>query len=136
MSARLPEGFIGKIAAPVVRAQMRLSADRAEFFGARMGAHNINSIDQYFAELRRFDMLDVAGQIVCPTLIIEAENDFAGGDGELLRDAVGGPAELISLTEAQGADGHCAGIGQQIWAGTVYPWLHRTLANLRSEIPR
>lgn len=28
---------------------------------------------------------------------------------------------------APGADGHGAGLGQEIWAGTVYGWLARTL---------
>jgi dienelactone hydrolase len=127
MAARLPQGPVAKIAAPVVKAQMRISAGRAEFFGARMAAHGLHSIADYFAELRRFSMLDVAAQITCPTLIVEAEHDFAGGSGELLRSALTCPAELIALTEAQGADGHCAGLGQQVWAQAVYSWLAQTL---------
>ena len=39
MGARIPGGLAGQIAAPVVEAQMRMSADRAEFFGVRMAAH-------------------------------------------------------------------------------------------------
>jgi Esterase FrsA-like len=128
MSARLPKGLVGRVAAPVVRAQTKMSRDRAEFFGARMAAHGIDSIDRYFDELRRFTMLSEAGSIACPTLIVEAENDFAGGGGQVLYDALRVPAELVRLTEAQGAAGHCAGLGQEIWAGAVYRWLHRTLS--------
>jgi len=128
MSARLPSGLVGRIAAPVVRAQMKMNENRAEFFGARMATHGISTIHDYFAELRKFTMLPDAAGITCPTLIIEAENDFAGGDGKKLRDAMtAAPTELVNLTAAEGADGHCAGLGQEVWAGVVYPWLERIL---------
>jgi pimeloyl-ACP methyl ester carboxylesterase len=129
MSVRIPSGLAGRIAAPVVRGQMRFNADRAEFFRSRMAAHGLHSVGAYFAELRRYDMLGVADQIHCPTLIIEAEDDFAGGSGAQLRDAMSAPAELVHLTAAQGANGHCAGLGQEIWAGTVHPWLRRVLGS-------
>jgi len=134
MSARIPVGLAGKMAVPVVTAQTRFSGRRAEFFGARMAAHGLTSIEQYFAELRRFTMLPYASQITCPTLIIEAEHDFAGGGGQILRDAMTAPADLVRLTEAQGADGHCAGLGQEIWAEAVYAWLQKTLSAARRTL--
>ena len=67
LGARIPGGLAGAIAAPVVTAQMRISADRAEFFGARMAAHGLDTIEKYFTELRRFTMLQHAPQITCPT---------------------------------------------------------------------
>jgi hypothetical protein len=33
----------------------------------------------------------------------------------------------VRLTAAEGAAGHCGGLGQQVWVGVVYPWLHRVL---------
>jgi hypothetical protein len=127
LGARIPGGLAGAIAAPVVRAQMRMSADRAEFFGARMATHGLDTIEKYFTELRRFTMLQHAPQITCPTLIIEAEHDFAGGGGQTLIDALAAPAQLVQLTGQQGADGHCAGLGQEIWSEVVYRWLRNTL---------
>ena len=134
MGARIPGGLAGKIAAPVVRAQMRISADRAEFFGARMAAHGLDSIEKYFTELRRFTMLSHAPQITCPTLIIEAEHDFAGGGGQTLTDALTAPAQLVPLTEHQGADGHCSGLGQEIWSEAVYRWLRNTLPHTPAAV--
>ena len=127
MSARLPRGAAARLAAPVVRVQMRRDAGRREFFGARMAAHGLSDVGDYFAELRRFSMLPAAGRISCPTLIVEAEHDFAGGSGRQLLEAMAAPAELVRLRAADGAGGHCGGLGQQRWAGTVYPWLHRVL---------
>lgn len=133
MGARVPTGLVGKVAVPAVRAQMRVSQNRAEFFGARMATHGIDNIEDYLTELRRYDMLALAPQINCPTLIIEAEGDFAGGQGETLRSKLTAPAELVNLTAEQGAGGHCGGLGQQLWAGTVYPWLSRTLGSRRTD---
>jgi pimeloyl-ACP methyl ester carboxylesterase len=127
MAERLPSGVAAKLAGPVVKAQMRLSAERREFFDARMAAHGISDINSYFAELRRFNMLDVAAQISCPTLIIEAEHDFAGGSGQTLKDAMTTPAHLVHLSAEQGAEGHCGGLGQEVWAEVVYGWLQETL---------
>jgi dienelactone hydrolase len=125
---RVPGGLAGKVAPAVVRAQMRISAGRAEFFEARMAAHGIDTVEGYFAEMRQFTMLPHASGITCPTLIIEADHDFAAGGAKTLRDALTAPVELLRLTSAQGADGHCAGLGQEIWNAAVYPWLERTLA--------
>jgi hypothetical protein len=127
LGVRIPGGLAGAIAAPVVTAQMRMSADRAEFFRARMAAHGLDTIEKYFTELRRFTMLRHAPQITCPTLVIEAEHDFAGGGGQTLLDALAAPAQLVQLTEQRGADGHCGGLGQEIWSEVVYRWLRNTL---------
>jgi pimeloyl-ACP methyl ester carboxylesterase len=127
MAARLPSGLIGKLASPVATAQARLSSGRAEFFGARMAAHGINTIADYFADLRRFTMIDHAAAISCPTLIVEADHDFAGGSGTQLQAALTCPNDLVHLTAEAGADGHCAGLGQELWNDAVHPWLTHTL---------
>jgi pimeloyl-ACP methyl ester carboxylesterase len=127
LADRLPGGIVAKVAGPVVKAQMRFSQNRREFFGARMAAHGITEINEYFAELRRYNMLEVAHEISCPTLIVECENDFAGGSGQVLKDAMTAPADLVRLRARQGADGHCAGLGQEIWSQTVYGWLSQVL---------
>jgi hypothetical protein len=127
MAERLPSGFAAKLAGPVVKAQMRFSHGRSEFFGARMATHGLHDIDSYFRELRRFNMLEVAHQILCPTLIVESENDFAGGSGRTLQAAMTAPTKFVQLSATQGAGGHCAGLGQEIWSDAVYAWLHTTL---------
>ena len=128
MSSRVPVGLVGKIAAPMSSLQSKLSPTRAEFFGARMTSHGLNSIAEYFAELKRFTMIEVANQINCPTLIIEADRDFAGGGGTALGQAMQpGLVTLVRLTSEAGGEGHCAGLGQDLWAQTVYGWLAKTL---------
>lgn len=134
MGSRIPDGLVGRVAAPLAALQTKLGAGRAEFFGARMAAHGLGSIAEYFTELRRFTMIEYAAKITCPTLIVEADHDFAGGGGTRLKEAMQPSlATLAALTAEAGAEGHCAGLGQDLWAQTVYGWLARTLAT--SPIP-
>jgi dienelactone hydrolase len=131
MAAHLPGGPVGKVLVPAATLQARLSAGRAEFFGARMAAHGLHRIADYFDELRRYTMLDDAGKISCPTLIVDAENDFAGGSAAAFQAALTCPNTLVRLTAAGGADGHCGGLGQEVWNDAVYGWLARTFASAR-----
>jgi predicted alpha/beta-fold hydrolase len=76
-------------------------------------------------------MLDRAAEIRCPTLLVEAENDPVGGGAALLAPAMTAPTTVVELSAARGAGGHCAGLGQFLWAQAVYGWLDDVL--LRAE---
>lgn len=128
MGTKIPEGIAGKIAAPLMNAATHLSADKAEFFGARMAAHHCSTIAEYFDELKTFTMLDMASQITCPTLLIESEGDPVGGGGPALLDAIGSTTkELISPAASTGLAGHCGGLGQKVWERIVFDWLDTIL---------
>lgn len=128
IGARVPAGLAGKLAPAVVAAQMRAGVDRREFFGARMAVHGLSRISDYFAELGRYTVLDVASRITCPTLVVECEGDFVGGGGpDLVAAMTGTTATLVNLTAAQGAGGHCGGMGQRVWNQVVYDWLATVL---------
>jgi hypothetical protein len=135
LAARLPSGWASRLVAPVAALRMRLSRDRAEFFGARMAAHGISQIGAYIDEIRRYTMLDRAAEIACPTLAIECEGDFVGGGGQALVDAVSGPAELIRLSADSGAGGHCGGVGQRVWEAAVYDWISRVISKRATPEP-
>lgn len=128
MGDKVPTGIAERVAGPTVSAMMKVSDQKEEFFKARMAAHGIEDVREYFEELRKFTMIDDAHDITCPTLIVEAENDFAGGAGQVLFDKLTCPKEIVHLTVAQGADGHCGGLGQTVWAQEVYDWLDTVLA--------
>lgn len=49
-----------------------------------MAGHGLDDIGNYFDALRRFTMLDRAGDITCPTLIGESAGDPVGGHGTQL----------------------------------------------------
>ena len=134
MGTKLPApGRPARVAEGVVNAQMRVSAERAEFFRARMAAHGVSDVGSYFEALRTYTMIDKAAEITCPTLIVEAENDFAGGGGQALYDRLTCPRRIVRLTAAEGAEGHCGGLGQQVWAAAVYSWLDGQLTPSRTD---
>lgn len=136
MGTKIPSGLAGAVAPAIVNAQMRMNADRREFFGARMAVHGLTRISDYFAELRRYTMLDLADRITCPTLLVECEGDFVGGGGPGLQKAMTGTAAtLVNLTAAQGAGGHCGAMGQRVWNQVVYDWLATVLPPNLSRLP-
>lgn len=123
LGRRLPPPSVARVVGPVLGAATRLSADRAEFFGSRAAAHGVSGVSAYLAEVRRYTMLDRAADIRCPTLLVEAENDPVGGGAALLAPAMTAPTTVVELSAARGAGGHCAGLGQFLWAQAVYGWL-------------
>jgi predicted alpha/beta-fold hydrolase len=131
MGHRLPPPSVARVVGTVLGAATRLSADRAEFFGSRAAAHGATSVSAYFADLSRYTMLDRAAEIRCPTLLVESENDPVGGGAALLAPAMTAPTTVVELSAARGAGGHCAGLGQFLWAQAVYGWLDDVL--LRAE---
>jgi pimeloyl-ACP methyl ester carboxylesterase len=84
------------------------------------------SLFEYFVDMTRYEMSPVAAGITCPTLVTAAEGDGIGA-GEQLIGAISGPGELVTFTAAQGAAGHCEGLGRAVFHGRLYDWLSRTL---------
>jgi hypothetical protein len=68
-----------------------------------------------------------AGSIRCPTLVVDCEGDFAS-QSDMLYGALTCPKTMAKLSAEGGAGGHCGGMGQQVWAGAVFPWIADTLA--------
>jgi hypothetical protein len=130
MGAHVPPGPVGLLAPAVVGLRMRASTSAREFFGARMAAHGLTSPAGYLAELRRWDVRDQVGRIACPTLLVECEGDPVGGGGPAVAPLLTAPHDLVRLAATSGAGGHCGGLGQAVWADTVYSWLGGVLAGV------
>jgi pimeloyl-ACP methyl ester carboxylesterase len=128
MGAKIPSGFAGRVAAPAMTAASVLSEQRQEFFGSRMAAHGVDTIADYFAELKKFTMLATAGDIDCPTFIVESTGDPVGGGGQTLFDALTVENKVLCSPGAEtGLAGHCGGLGQRVWERLVYDWLDEVL---------
>jgi hypothetical protein len=68
-----------------------------------------------------------ANLIRCPTLVVDCEGDFAS-QSDMLYAALTCRKTMAKLSAESGAGGHCGGMGQQVWAGAVFPWIADTLA--------
>jgi hypothetical protein len=71
----------------------------------------------------------IANRIACPTLALAGEGDFAGaGQLDTFAYALTAPVTTHEFIAAEGAGGHCEGLGQDRPDQFVYGWLTRTLA--------
>jgi hypothetical protein len=61
------------------------------------------------------------------TLVTEGEGDFAS-QSHTLFDALTCPKQYREFAAAEGAGGHCEGMGQMLWQQASFAWLSETLA--------
>ena len=76
------------------------------------------------------DLTEVVGQITCPTLVCEAENDhFFSGQPQMLYDALRCPKTLLTFTAAEGAAEHCHVGALTLFHQRMFDWLDDTLGS-------
>jgi hypothetical protein len=99
-------------------------------FKWRMAAHGVTTPVGYLQELSRFNLIGRAEQIACPTLALAGEGDFAGtGQLPTFAAALTVPVTTHQFTIAEGAGGHCEGIGQDRLEQYAFGWLTGVLAH-------
>ncbi|WP_029113912.1 S9 family peptidase [Mycobacterium sp. URHB0044] len=126
-----PEDFLAKLTAadPDVDAQLQavLTGPRnVEWYGSRMAAMGATAVGDFIRHQLTFSLEGIAADIRCPTLVTEGEGDFAS-QSSLLYEHLGGDKVFKQFTEAQGAGGHCEGLGATLFEGYVFDWLDEVL---------
>lgn len=130
MLERLPPALVARLddEREAARAAFEQLADNpagALLFRPRMAAHGVTSVQDYARALRRFHNRDSAPRITCPSLICDNELDpVSTGQGRALADAMtGAPVTFQRFTLAEGAGGHCEGMGRELFDERLYAWL-------------
>jgi len=97
---------------------------RGQFFRLRMATHGVTKITDYFRELARFSLRDGIADITAHTLACATEGDPAD-DGQLdeFVSLLTCPVEVHRFTAAEGAGGHCEGLGQRRFTAAAYDFL-------------
>jgi hypothetical protein len=134
-----PEDFLAKLMAadPDVDAQLQaaLTGPRnVEWYGSRMAAMGATTVGDFIRYQLTFSLEGVAADIRCPTLVTEGEGDFAS-QSPLLYEHLRGEKVLKQFTEAQGAGGHCEGLGATLFEAYVFDWLDDVLAKRSADRP-
>ena len=93
----------------------------------RMATQGAKTVGDFLRMQAEYTLEGHAGQIRCPTLVVDCEGDFAS-QSDMLFAALTCDKKLLKLGAESGAGGHCGGMGQQVWAGAVFPWIADTLA--------
>jgi dienelactone hydrolase len=133
------EDFLARLSAadPDLDAQLQGAIDgprNLEWYGSRMAAMGGTSVGDFIRHQLTFTLDGVAAGIRCPTLVTEGEGDFAS-QSALLYDQLRCDKELTQFTEAQGAGGHCEGLGATLFEGYVFDWLDQVLGRRPAPQP-
>jgi alpha-beta hydrolase superfamily lysophospholipase len=94
-----------------------------------MWVFGITTAQELLDEFSKLDLTEVAGQISCPTLVLQAENDqFFLGQPQMLYDALQCPKTLVEFTAAEGAEEHCHVGALTLFHQRMFDWLDETIA--------
>ena len=112
---------------PETDAQLQSLLDgprNTEWYGSRMATLGAATVGDFIRRQLAFELSACASAIACPTLITEGEGDFAA-QGQVLYDQLqpGIRKELKRFREAEGAGGHCEGLGATLFEGYAFDWL-------------
>jgi pimeloyl-ACP methyl ester carboxylesterase len=102
-----------------------------EWYGSRMAAMGTPTVGDFLRKQLTFSLDGIASDIRCPTLITEGEGDFAS-QSELLFENLKCERRLTTFSEAEGAGGHCEGLGSTLFEGYAFDWLDRILGRAQA----
>lgn len=93
--------------------------------------HGVDTLYDYLKDLVRFELLAVAPQISCPTLLTAAEGDpTADGGAALFAALTVARKDRVIFTAAEGAGGHCEAYARTLYHQRTFDWLDETLATV------
>jgi hypothetical protein len=95
----------------------------------RMRPYGMTSYFDVFTAVQQYRLGDLAGQITCPMLVIDPENEvFWPGQAQALYDLLTSPKALVRFTVEEGADLHCEPKAPGLRDLRIFDWLDETLA--------
>lgn len=102
----------------------------AEQFRSKMWVHGLKKPIELIKAWKDYTVADIAHQIQCPTLVMDAENElFSKGQAKLLYNALQCPKEYVLMTDAQGAGDHCGGVATAQVTQIVFDWLKNAFSS-------
>lgn len=93
-----------------------------EWFGARMATLGATTVAEFMRRQVTCTLEGVVDQITCPVLLTEGEGDFAA-QTDLLAQHLPTAPDIRRFTIAEGAGGHCEGMGATLWELEAMDWL-------------
>jgi hypothetical protein len=97
--------------------------------GPRMVTNGVTSVRGYFNDMRRYNSVDQAPEIRCPSLITDNETDqVSTGQGQKLFDVLTCPKTFRRFRRDEGAEGHCEGMAPIVFWTAAFDWLDETLS--------
>lgn len=134
MFARMPPNMIERLDEDSQEAHdifdsLAQGGEGAFLFRPRMAAHGVKTVQDYCRHLVAFHNREAAPGITCASLICDNEEDtISTGQGQLLANAMtAAEVTFQRFTKAEGAGGHCEGMGRELFDERVFAWLDNVL---------
>jgi hypothetical protein len=105
---------------------------RRENYGARMATFGAKTLGEFLRMQVGYTVEDTAALIRCPTLVTEGEGDFASQSSRLF-DLLTCEKRFPRFSEADGAGGHCCGLGATLWEQATFDWIGEMLARTNAQ---
>lgn len=105
-------------------------------FGPRMVTNGVTTARAYVGDMRRYNCIDQAPKLVCPSLITDNETDVVStGQGQQLFGALTCKKTFRRFLQSEGAEGHCEGMAPIVFWTAALDWLEETLGppNVRAK---
>jgi dienelactone hydrolase len=99
-------------------------------FLPRMVTHGASTVRQYLKMMRAHTNAGHAEKITSPTLVCDNETDSVSTmQGRLLYDRLTCPKTFVRFTAAEGAEGHCQGLGQTMYFARMFDCIDEALGH-------
>ncbi len=100
-----------------------------------MLTHGVATPWDYFVEATQYEQEDLIGEIRCPTLVCDAENDDISAFSKAFFERLRCEKAYLRFTAEEGAGEHCASGNRTLFHERVFDWLAaRVAAEPRYEI--
>jgi pimeloyl-ACP methyl ester carboxylesterase len=88
-----------------------------------MLTHGMATAWDYFVDAARYEQADIIGNISCPTLVCDAENDDISAFSKTFFDLLRCEKHYLRFTVDEGSGEHCVGGNRALFHERVFDWL-------------
>jgi len=107
-----------------MRAQMEQNSELRWAAANGMFTFRVETPSAWMKEALRFELSEVVGQIRCPVLVVDTEDEASfPGEAQKLYDALSCPKEFMLFTRAEGAGAHCQVASPALSQQRIFDWL-------------
>ena len=131
LKSQLPDG--PRWLVMLLRALMaRMARQPAAGWALRRGmlTHGTATAWDYFVDAARYEQADVIGNISCPTLVCDAENDDISAFSKTFFELLRCEKDYLRFTADEGAGEHCVSGNRALFHERVFDWLDVHVARL------
>jgi pimeloyl-ACP methyl ester carboxylesterase len=100
-----------------------------------MLTHDAAAAWDYFVDAARYEQADVIGNISCPTLVCDAENDEISANSNAFFDLLRSEKDYLRFTADEGAGEHCVSGNRALFHERVFDWLDVHVAQVSASRP-